>query len=477
MFDKQQVKKAFFWSAVDSLGAKAVGLVIGLVLANLLGPSVFGIVVILGTLTTIADVFVTGGFNSALVRKIDRTETDFSTTFYFCLLTSVFCYVGLYYGAPHIAGFYKQPDLTLLIRIISVVIIINTFGIIQRVKLSVNLDFKKQAQSTLFSVVISGLSALWLAFNGYGIWALVIQQIILSVSKVLMLNFLVPWKPSRKFSVESFRELFGFGSRILLSGLIDALYKNIYGLVIGKQFSAVQLGLFNQAEKLSSLPAMTITNIIQKVTYPLLSSMQNDNDKLDKTYLTALQLSATVIFPVMVGISIVSVPLIDIILGREWEISAKYLSIISIAFAFYPISAINLNMLQVKGRSDIYLRLEIIKKVSLTIMLFITVPISVEAMCIGMAITSFQSVIMSAFYTGKITSLTPKIQTKALLPIAIITLVSAYIGYLSGVTIISNLLQIITILSVAMTSYIILIFLFQKSLLITLGDVLMSGTK
>lgn len=474
MFDKQKVKKAFFWSAVDSLGSKAIGLVIGLVLASTLGPSVFGLVVILGVFTTIADVFVTGGFNSALIRKIDRNETDFSTTFYFSLSVSVICYVALYYFAPYISEFYQQPSLTLLTRVIALVIIINAFGIIQRVKLSISLDFKKQAQCTLFSVVVSGMLALGLAFSGYGVWALVIQQIILSLSKVLMLNLLVPWKPSEKFSNDAFKELFGFGSKLLLSGLIDTVYKNIYGLIIGKEFSSAQLGLFNQAEKLSSLPAMTLTNIIQKVSYPLLSSIQEDTKRLDKVYLTTLQFSAVVIFPIMCGISIISVPLINIILGSEWEMSAEYLSIISIAFAFYPIHAINLNILQVKGRSDIFLKLEIIKKISLTIMLFITVPIGIKAMCIGMVITSFLALLINTYYTGKLSSLTAITQLKAILPIAIISSISAFMGYVSGINIDSNILKIITILGVALTSYAVIMLILQRSLLITLKNTLKS---
>ncbi|WP_261383404.1 lipopolysaccharide biosynthesis protein [Vibrio sp. T20] len=472
MHDKKKIKSGFIWSAFDSLGTQAIGLVINLTLGNILGPSVFGLVAMLTIFTAIANVFVNGGFSQALIRKLDRSETDYATTFYFSLAVSIVCYFILYFLATYIAEFYQQPQLELLTKVIALVIVINTFSIISRVKLSVNLDFKTQAKCNLFSLVISGSLALWLAFNGYGVWALVVHQLTLALVNVLMLNLSVPWWPKNTFSKASFQELFGFGSKLLLSGLLDTIYKNIYGLIIGKQFSATQLGLFNQADKLSSLPAMTLTGIIQKVTYPLLSNMQNDTKRLDKSYLVTLQFAAFIIFPVMLGISIIAVPLIDVLLGQEWKGSAEYISIISIAFALYPIHAINLNMLQVKGRSDLFLKLEIIKKINLTIMLFITVPISIKAMCIGMVITSFLALLINTYYTGKLSSLTVAKQLIALLPIGTIAAVSATVGYFLGININNNIFQIISMLAVALTSYLALMLLLQRPLVVMLKNTL-----
>ncbi|MEZ9588277.1 lipopolysaccharide biosynthesis protein [Vibrio cyclitrophicus] len=465
MHDKNKIKSGFVWSALDSLGTQVISLVISLTLANILGPSVFGLVAMLTIFMAIANVFVNSGFSQALIRKLDRNEADYSTTFYFSLVVSVVCYFILYYFAPYIADFYQQAELTLLTRVIALVIIINTFAIIPRVKLSVNLNFKTQAKCSLLSLMVSGLFALGLAFNGYGVWALVVQQLTLALVNVLLLNFFIQWWPKQQFSNESFKELFGFGSKLLLSGLLDAIYKNIYGLIIGRQFNATQLGLFNQADKLSSVPAMTLTSIIQKVTYPLLSSMQDDTKRLDQSYLVALQFAAFIIFPVMLGISITAVPLIDIILGQDWQGSAEYISIISIAFALYPIHAINLNMLQVKGRSDLFLKVEIIKKTNQTIMLFITVPISIKAMCIGMVITSFLALLINTYYTGKLSSLTFFKQIMALFPIGIISIVSATIGYVFGVNMIGSILQIVTMLSVVLISYFVIMLLLQRQLL------------
>jgi O-antigen/teichoic acid export membrane protein len=311
-----------------------------------------------------------------------------------------------------------------------------------------------------------------LAYLDYGVWALVGQQLAFALVNVLMLNLIVPWWPKKKFSNKSFKELFGFGSKLLLAGLLDTIYKNIYGLIIGKQFNMIQLGLFNQADKLSSLPAMTLTGVIQKVTYPVLSAMQHDTKKLDATYLLTLQFAGFTIFPIMFGISIIAEPLIDIILGPQWQGSAELIQIITMAFALYPIHAINLNMLQVKGRSDLFLKLEIIKKIIITVILIITVPMGIKEMCVGMVISSYLALFINTYYTGKLSSLTAYKQLSALFPIALIAAFSAFVGYMLGINVSSNILQISTMLVVALITYISIMLIVQKKLLITLKNTL-----
>lgn len=474
MHDKKKIKNGFIWSAIDSFGTQGISLIIGLTLANILGPNAFGLVAMLTIFIAIANVFVNSGFNVALIRKMDRSEADFATTFYFSLAVSIVCYVLLFFCAPYIAQFYQQPELTLLTRVIAFTTIINTFAMIPRVKLSVNLNFKTQAKCNLIALVVSGTLALALAYFGYGVWALIAQQLALAFISVLMLNLLAPWWPKRKFSKESFKELFGFGSKLLLSSLLDTIYNNAYGLIIGKQFSAAQLGLFNQANKLSSLPAMTLTGVIQKVTYPMLSAMQNDTKKLDKTYLLTLRFAAFIIFPVMFGISIIAKPLVDVLLGAQWQTSAEFISIITMAFVLYPIHAINLNMLQVKGRSDLFLKLEVIKKVIITIILIITVPMGIKEMCIGMVISSYLALFVNTYYTGKLSSITVTKQFSALTPIALITAFSALIGYMVGMNISNNILQIMAMLGTALIVYMGAMIFAQRPLLIALKSTLKS---
>lgn len=468
MNDKKKIKNGFIWSAIDSLGTQAMSLVISLTLANILGPNVFGLVAMLSMFMAIANVFINSGFSSALIRKTDRNEADFATTFYFSLIVSIVCYFLLFICAPYIALFYQQPELTLLTRLIALSLIIYTFSAIPTVKLTVNLNFKTQAKCKLVALVISGTVAIVLAYFDYGVWAIVAQQLTLAVTNVLMLNLLIPWWPKQKFSNESFNELFGFGSKLLLSGLLDTIYSNVYGLIIGKQFSASQLGLFNQADKLSKLPAMTLTGVIQKVTYPMLSAMQYDTKKLDATYLLTLQFAAFIIFPVMFGICIISKPLIAILLGPQWQESAEFISIMTMAMVIYPIHAINLNMLQVKGRSDLFFKLEVIKKVIATVILVITVPVGIKAMCFGMVISSYSALFVNTYYTGKLSTLTAYKQLMVLFPIGLSAALSAFIGYMVGINVNGNLLQIVIMLVIASITYIGITLLVQRTLLIDL---------
>jgi len=472
MHDKIKIKNSFIWSAIDSLGSQALALVVSLILANILGPSIFGLVAMLTIFMAIANVLVNGGFNVALIRKLDRTEADFTTTFCFSFVVSIVCYALLFFCAPYISTFYQQPELTLLIRSIALSIIINVFSIIPKVNLAVDLNFRIQAKCNLIALFISGLLALILAYLNYGVWALVAQQLTFATMNVLMLNLLVPWWPKQKYSNKSFKNLFGFGSKLLLSGLIDTIYNNVYGLIIGKQFSMVELGLFNQANKLSSLPAMSLTEVIQKVSYPMLSAMQHDTKKLDASYLLTLKFAGFVIFPFMFGLCIIAKPLIDILLGSEWQDSAEFVSIITMSLVLYPIHAINLNMLQVKGRSDLFLKLEVIKKGIVTIILIITVPMGIKAMCFGMVISSYLALLINTHYTGKLSSLSPYKQLSALLPIAIITAFSAFLGYKIGINVSSSILQIVTMLVVASSTYIGIMLLMQRPLLFTLKDAL-----
>ncbi|QYJ98949.1 lipopolysaccharide biosynthesis protein [Shewanella alkalitolerans] len=462
--NKQQVKSGLVWSAIDSFGNHGIGLVITLTLANILGPSVYGLVAMLAIFIAIANVFVNSGFSSALIRKTDRNEKDYATTFYFSLVVSLIFYGILFLAAPFIAKFYNQPELIVLTRIIALTIVINSFAIIPRTKLVVALNFKKQAKANFVALIISGSAGLTMAFYGFGVWTLVAQQLLLVFIGVFMLNILSPWRPSEKFCKNAFNELFGFGSKLLASGLLDTIYNNLYGLIIGKQFSAAQLGIFNQASTLSTLPATTITNVIQKVTYPMLSAIQADENKLEKAYLKTLKISTMVIFPVMFGICIIAEPLIDLLLGQEWQDSAPMVSILTMAFTLYPIHAINLNMLQVKGRSDLFLKLEIIKKIIATIALVVTVPMGIAAMCIGMVVTSYLALFVNTYYTAKLSSISQLDQFKALLPIGLITAIAALIGYQLGAEIEINWMKIIIMLSSALTAYIVLIVVFQKTL-------------
>lgn len=421
------------WSAIERLATQLIQLIVMLILARMLGPHAFGLVGMLAVFIAISQTFVDSGFSSALIRYTERAEVDFSTTFYFNIAVSVCCYIMLFFSAPYIAEFFKEPQLIGLARVLGIVVIINSFAIVQRAKLTINMDFKTQAKASLLSVFVSCGIAIWLAKLGYGVWALVGQTLSFTLFNVVLLNILKPWLPSTGFSKKSFNYLFGFGSKLLVAGIIDTVYKNIYQIVIGKQFSTLQVGLFTQANQLASVPAMTFTSIIQRVTYPMLSNIQSGTNKFENIYLLTLRMAALVIFPLMIGLAIIAEPLITIILGKQWAPAAELLTILCFAFMLYPIHAINLNLLNVKGRSDIFLKLEIIKKSLITLMLFITIPMGIKAMCIGMVINSYIALFINSYYTGQFSRLKTGKQLLAIFPIWIAVLICASIAYFVSV--------------------------------------------
>lgn len=420
---KQKTTSGLKWSAIERLATQLVQLIIMLILARLLGPSSIGLVGMLAVFIAIAQVFVDSGFSNALIRKQDRTELDYSTAYIFNILVALACYCFLFFLAPYIASFYQQPTLIELLRVLSLVIIINSFGIIQRTQLTCNMDFKTQAKCSLISVFFSSIGALILAYYGYGPWALVGQSLLFSFINTILLNIFSRWLPKLAFSKNSFDYLFKFGSKLLASSLLDTIYNNIYQIIIGKVFSAKQVGIFTQANSLSLIPAQSLTTIIQRVTYPMLSQLQNDKHKFEHTYLLTLKLSSSIIFPIILGIAIIAKPLILIVLGSEWSRASELLSILCIGYMLYPIHAINLNLLQVKSRTDLFLKLEIIKKLIITLIIIITIPLGIKAICIGIVIQSYLALYLNTIYTNKLISLTRLTQLKSIFPIWIITVI------------------------------------------------------
>lgn len=462
---KSKTINSLKWSAIERLLVQAIQLLIMLVLARLLGPEAFGLVGLLAIFIAIGQTFTDSGFSSALIRKLDRNETDFSTTFYFNIIVSIFFYLIFFLLAPFVADFYSQPELVSLMRVMSLIVITNAFCVIQRVILSVEMDFKSQAKASLFSVMASSFIALLCAYLGFGVWTLAYQALSLSIFNVLFLNIIHPWLPKKQFSKKSFNYLFGFGSKLLLSGLLETIYKNIYQLIIGRVFNVMQVGYFSQANQLASLPAMTLTSIIQRVTYPMLSHLQDDNNQLEKTYTITLKMTAFVVFPLMAGLAFISTPLLTLLLGYKWQPAATLLTYLALGFMLYPIHAINLNILQVKGRTDLFLKLEIIKKIMITLMLIITVPLGIEAICIGAMLQSYIALGINMYYSGKFINLTFIKQIKDLLPIWLLSMgVNLIALLLANILFDSYINQTIAIVCIAVVLYGLLASLFFNDL-------------
>ena len=398
---KQATTKGLFWSSVERFSNQGVQFVFSIILARLLSPSDYGIIAMVTIFFAVAQSFVDSGFSNALVRKTDRVEEDLSTCFYFNIGVGIIAYIVLFLIAPLVANFYSQPILSPIIRITGLGVILNSLCVVQQALFTIKIDFKSQAKITLSATVISGIVGILLAYQGYGIWALVWQGVASSIVRMGLLWLMSKWRPRTGFSKSSFNYLFGYGSKLLASGLLDTIYNNIYPIVIGKFYNPAQLGNYSRALGWAQLPSANITSILQRVTFPVLSAIQDDTLRLQNSYRRLLKLSAFIVFPLMMGLAAIASPLIRVILTAKWDGCVLYLQILCFALMLYPIHAINLNLLQVKGRSDIFLRLEIIKKIIGVVILIITIPLGITAMCLGMVFSSIICLIVNTYYTSR----------------------------------------------------------------------------
>ena len=426
---KEKTVKGVFWSSIDRFSSQGIQFIFSILIARMLLPSDYGVIAMLGIFLAVSQSFIDSGFGTALVQKIDRTETDFSTVFYFNILVACFFYGLLWIISPYIASFYDIPLLESVTKAVALTLIFNALGGIQNAKLTIAIDFKTRAKISLICTISTGVTGLIMAYKGYGVWALVTQNIANSILNATLLWLFVRWIPQRTFSMQSFRQLFGFGSKLLASGLLDTIYSNIYPLVIGKFFSASTLGVYSRASSLAQYPSSNLTGVLQSVTFPVLSSIQNDEERLGNAYRRLLRMSVFIIFPLMIGLSAVADPFIRLVLTDKWEGAIYLLQIVCFSMMWYPVHAINLNLLQVKGRSDYFLKLEIIKKIIGVSMLCITVPIGIVAMCYGSICTSIICLGVNTHYTWKLIGYGFKRQMREMLPTLLHALVMGAIAW------------------------------------------------
>ena len=427
---KEKTVKGVVWSSIDRFSSQGVQFVFGILIARLLLPSDYGVVAMLNIFMAVSQAFIDSGFGLALIRKIDRTEIDFSTVFYFNIVVALIAYSVLFVVSPYIAAFYDIPLLEDITKVVALNLVFFSFSSIQNTKLSIDIDFRSRAQISIIVTVVTGCLGLWMAYSGYGVWALVVQTLCNSFLRTVLLWIYVRWRPLWGFSWKSFKELFSFGSKLLASALLDTTYNNVYTIVIGKVFSPSALGFYSRASGLAQYPSSNITGVIQSVTFPVLSSIQNDDDRLADAYKRFLRLSAFVVFPLMIGLAAVSDPFIRLILTDKWEGAIYLLQIICFAMMWFPIHAINLSLLQVKGRSDYFLRLEIVKKILGISILCITIPFGIVVMCYGQVLNSIICLFINTYYTNKIIDYGFNKQMRDLFPIIAHSLIMGVISFI-----------------------------------------------
>lgn len=430
-------------------------------MARLLTPKDYGLVGMLTIFIAIAQSLIDSGFSQALIRKQDRSETDNSTVFYFNIAVGFLLYLIFFTIAPWVADFYETPELCTLMRVISLSVIFNSLAVVQRALLTVNINFKTQAKASLSAAIVSGIIGISMAYYGFSYWSIAAQQLVNLGLNTLLLWIFTKWRPKAVYSWKSFKELFAFGSKLLASGLLDVVYRNMYLLVIGKVFSASSLGYYTRAHQFAEFPSSNLTGIMQRVTYPVLCQIQNDDQRLAHIYRRFLRVSAFIIFPLLVGLSAVAEPFVIMLLKEQWLFAATLLQIICFSMMWYPIHAINLNLLQVKGRSDLFLKLEIIKKTIAVIVLCITIPMGLIAMCIGQICTSLISLIINTYYTGKLINVGFIKQMRDLMPTLLLSLTMWAIVYYSISIIPGTLYQLLAGILIGIIYYSTLAFLFR----------------
>lgn len=419
---KHKTLKGTVWSSIERFSVQGIAFLVMIVMARILTPEDYGLVGMITIFIAVSQSLVDSGFSQALIRKQDRSETDNSTVFYFNIVVGLILYLILFFCAPLIASFYKEPLLTPLTRLISLSVIINSFVVVQRALLTVKIDFKTQAKASLSAAIVSGIVGITMAYTGYGVWAIVWYQLTNLALNVSLLWIFSKWRPVWSYSWKSFRELFGFGSKLALSGILDTLYNNVYLIVIGKVFNASDLGFYTRASQFAQFPSSNLSAIMQRVTFPVLCTIQDDDDRLRAVYRRFLRMSAFVVFPLMIGLATVAHPMIILVLKEKWEFTAVLLQIICLSMMWYPIHAINLNLLQVKGRSDLFLKLEIWKKCIGVAILCATIPLGLIAMCWGSLVSSIICLIINTHYTGKLIQVGFLTQMRDLIPTLIYSL-------------------------------------------------------
>ncbi len=405
-----------FWSFFERVGQQGIQIVIFIILARLLLPAQFGLIGMLTIFMAVAQSFINSGFGSALIQKKDATDVDSCSIFYFNIVIGIIAAGLLCLAAPWIAAFFEEPALTALTRFLSLNLVINSFALIHSTLLIKHIDFKAQLKVTIIATIGSGIIGIALALRGFGVWSLAIQSVTNTLFRTVLLWFFNKWRPSLVFSYVALKSMFIFGSRLLFSGLLNTVFENIHLIVIGKIFTAADLGFYTRAKTCIRLSAENLTTSIGRVTFPIFSTVQNDNIRLKKGVKKALLLLAFVNFALMSGIMVTAKPMVLVLLTEKWLPCVPYLQLLCVIGLLHPLHVINLNVLMAKGRSDLFLRLEVIKKILVVISIAISYRWGIQAIIYGGIIVSTFSYYLNSYYTGRLIGYPLKEQVFDVLP-------------------------------------------------------------
>lgn len=421
---KKKVLTGVFWTAIEQFANQIIGFVISVILARLLLPEEFGLIAMLAIFMAVGNTLIDSGLTLSLIRTPDPDEKDFSTVFYFNLAGSIVIYGIVASAAPYIADFYGQPQLTSIARVYSLVFIINAFAAVQKTKLTKQLNFKTQMLVATPSLILSGIVGVVLALYGYGVWSLVWSRIAQAVAASIQLWLHSKWRPAFVFDLKKFKQHFGFGYKLMFSGLLNAFFSNIYVIIIGKYFAPAQVGFFDKANGLQMRPVGIISGVLNKISFPVLAEIQNDDIRLKKAYQRIMQMVIFLLAPILIFTAVLAEPVFRFIYTEKWLPAVPYFQILCVTGILYPLNDYNLQILNIKGRSDLFLRLEIIKKILVVAVLFAVFQFGIYGLLFGRVLLSFLSFGINTYYSGRFINYTTLQQIKDIIPTITIALLA-----------------------------------------------------
>lgn len=441
------------WSALERISVQGIQFLIGVILARLLPPSDFGVIAMLTIFLAISQTIIDGGFSNALIRKVDRSEADYSTVFIFNIIIGVLLCLIVVWAAPYIAAFYEMPQLSSVMKVLALTLLFNSFSVVFYAILTINIDFRSIAIANFVSAIISGVIGIVMAYQGWGVWSLVFQSVSRSVINALLVAVLAKWRPKFFFSRVSFVEMFSYGSKILISSLINTVYANLTPMIIGKFYTSKDLGYYDRGRQFGVLPINYIVQTYERVTFPIMSQLQNDDTRLIDAYRKYIKSASLIMFIVVMLIIALAKPIILVILSAKWVEAIIYLQLFCVAEMFNHVTRLNLVLLQVKGRSDLFLRLEVIKKAISLSMLLCAAPFGIIPICISQILYSQIAMYINTYYTKKLFGLSYLMQVKDFSKYLVYAVVACVPAYLMVLFDVPSLLCIIVGSVVALALY------------------------
>lgn len=440
---KAKIFSSLIWKFLERGGTQGVQFILQLFLARLLTPKDYGTVALITVFIAILTVFVQSGFNTALIQKKDIDEEDISSVFYISLFIATIMYAILWIFAPTIANFYKILELTSIVRAMGLVLFLNTFNSIQNAIVSRNMEFKRLFSSSLGAIIISGILGIILAYRGFGVWSLVYQQLMNQFSICIILWFTVKWRPKLLFSIKKVKKLFSFGGKLLCSSLIDTVYRELVNLIVGKVYSPAMLGYYNRGDQFPKVIVSNFNGSIQLVIFPALASVQHDKVRVKEIMRRAIMMSSYIVFPAMIGLIVISEPMIKLVLTERWLPCVPYLRIFCLSYALWPIHTANLQAINAIGRSDIFLKLEIIKKIIGVSIIIVTSRYSPYVMAIGTVFSGIISSFINSYPNKKLLNYSYIEQIKDITPSIFISIIMGSVVFLIHLLEYNNILTIL----------------------------------